>query len=119
MTVLVIAVPKTAIASASADIQTSNLIQAVKEAATILHDNTRDTVHSSQYQLRITDQQGRELTALSDDERRSLMIAMTLHEKGRSFLRKRDYLSALALFSEADNAFRQCSSQMLNSVDNW
>ncbi|CAF1012608.1 unnamed protein product [Rotaria sp. Silwood1] len=118
-TILVLAVPKSAIASASADVQTSNLIQAVKEATKILHDNARNAVNSSQYQLRITDQQGRELTALSDDERRSLMIAMTLHEKGRSFLRQRDYLSALSLFSEADNEFRQCSSQMLNSVDNW
>ena len=111
--------PKSAIASASADVQTSNLIQAVKEAAAILHENSRSDADSNRYQLRITDQQGRELTALSDDERRSLMVAMTLHEKGRSFLRKRDYLSALALFSEADNEFRQCSSQMLNSVDNW
>ena len=111
--------PKSVIASATTDAQTSNLIQAVKEAASILHDNARTAPSSSQYQLRITDQQGRELTALSDDERRSLMIAMTLHEKGRSFLRQRDYLSALALFSEADNEFRQCSSQMLNSVDNW
>jgi hypothetical protein len=112
-------VPKLAIASATADVQTSNLIKAVKEAATILHENSRDAPGSTRYQLHITDQQGRELTALSDDERRSLMIAMTLHEKGRSFLRQRDYLSALALFSEADNEFRQCSSQILNSVDNW
>ena len=111
--------PKAAIAAATADAQTSNLIQAVKEAAAILHENSRHGPSSSQYQLRITDQQGRELTALSDDERRSLMVAMTLHEKGRTFLRQRDYLSALALFSEADNEFRQCSSQMLNSVDNW
>ncbi len=111
--------PKSAIAAASNDVQTSNLIQAIKEAATILDENARTAPGSSQYQLRITDQQGRELTALSDDERRSLMIAMTLHEKGRSFLRQRDYLSALALFSEADNEFRQCSSQMLNAVDNW
>ncbi|CAF2106239.1 unnamed protein product [Rotaria magnacalcarata] len=118
-TVLVLAVPKSAVASASADIQTSNLIQAIKEATTILHENARNKSNLSQYQLRITDQQGRELTALSDDERRSLMVAMTLHEKGRSFLRQRDYLSALSLFSEADNEFRQCSSQMLNSVDNW
>jgi hypothetical protein len=112
-------VPKSAIASATADVQTSNLIKAVKEAATILHENSHGAASSSRYQLRITDQQGRELTALPDDEQRSLMIAMTLHEKGRSFLRQRDYLSALALFSEADNEFRQCSSQMLNSVDNW
>lgn len=91
----------------------------MKEAATILHENSRSATSASQYQLRITDQQGRELTALSDEEKRSLMIAMTLHEKGRSFLGQRDYLSALALFSEADNEFRQCSSQMLNSVDNW
>ncbi|CAF2852186.1 unnamed protein product [Rotaria sp. Silwood2] len=118
-TILVLAVPKSAIASASADAQTSNLIQAVKEATKILHDNARNAADPSRYQLRITDQQGRELTALSDDERRSLMTAMTLHEKGRSFLRQRDYLSALALFSEADNEFRQCSSQLLNSVDNW
>ncbi|CAF0942437.1 unnamed protein product [Adineta ricciae] len=117
-TILVIAVPKSAIAATTADVQTSNLIQAVKEAANILHENARTAPSSDQYQLRITDQQGRELTALSDDERRSLTIAMTLHEKGRSFLRQRDYLSALALFSEADNEFRQCSSQMLNSVDN-
>jgi hypothetical protein len=112
-------VPKSAIASATTDAQTSNLIKAVKEAATILHDNARNVPDSRQYQLRITDQHGRELTALSNDERRSLMIAMALHEKGRTFLRQRDYLSALALFSEADNEFRQCSSQMLNSVDNW
>ncbi|CAF3173991.1 unnamed protein product [Rotaria socialis] len=118
-TILVLAVPKSAVASASADIQTSNLIQAIKEATSILHENARNKSNLSQYQLRITDQQGRELTALSDDERRSLMVAMTLHEKGRSFLRQRDYLSALSLFSEADNEFRQCSSQMLNSVDNW
>ena len=98
--------PKSAIAATTADVQTSNLIQAVKEAANILHENARTASSSDQYQLRITDQQGRELTALSDDERRSLTVAMTLHEKGRSFLRQRDYLSALALFSEADNEFR-------------
>ncbi|UJR33117.1 hypothetical protein I4U23_020574 [Adineta vaga] len=118
-TILVLAVPKSAVAAASADVQTSNLIQAVKEAARILHENSHQAANASRYQLRITDQQGRELTALSDDEKRSLTIAMTLHEKGRSFLRQRDYLSALALFSEADHEFRQCSSQMLNSVDNW
>jgi hypothetical protein len=116
---LIIAVPKSIIASASADAQTANLVEAVKEAAAILHENTRDSRASNRYQLRITDQQGRELTALSDAEQRSLTVAMTLHEKGRSFLRQRDYLSALALFSEADHEFRQCSSQMLNSVDNW
>jgi hypothetical protein len=112
-------VPKAAIASATVDIQRSNLIQAVKEAARILDENALSGARSREYQLRITDQQGRELTALSDGERRSLVVAMSLHEKGRSFLRQRDYLSALALFSEADHEFRQCSSQMLNSVDNW
>ena len=111
--------PKSAIASAATTLQTSNLILAVKEAARILHENARDGRNSHRYQLRITDQQGRELTALSQDEQRSLTMAMTLHEKGRSFLRQRDYLSGLALFSEADREFQQCSSQMLSSVDNW
>lgn len=111
--------PKSTVAAAKSDAQTTNLIQAIKQATNILHENARDSESSSQYQLRITDQRGRELTALSDDEQRSLMTAMTLHEKGRSFLRQRDYLSALSLFSEADNEFRQCSSQILTSVDNW
>jgi hypothetical protein len=117
--VLVIGVPKEAVAEAATDAQQSNLIEAVKEAARLLDDNAQESVRSSQYYLQITDQEGRELTALSDSERKALLVAMTLHEKGRSFLRQRDYLSALALFSEADNEFRQCSSEMLKSVDNW
>lgn len=117
--VLVIAVPKLHVHSVTEDAERSNLINAVKEATKILDENAHRAMSSSRYQLRLTDQHGRELTALSDNERRSLMIAMTLHEKGRSFLHKRDYLSALALLSEADNEFRQCSSQILSSVDNW
>lgn len=111
--------PQTTVASASDDVQRSNLIQAVKDAARILDENAHTGSRSNQYRLRLTNQYGQELTAIPDEERRSLIVAMSLHEKGRSFLRQRDYLSALALFSEADHEFRQCSSQILNSVDNW
>ena len=111
--------PKSTIEATNNDVQRANLIEAVKEAARILDDNAQHSARSTDYRLRLTNQHGQELTAIPDEERRSLMVGMTLHEKGRSFLRRRDYLSALALFSEADNEFRQCSSQILNSVDNW
>lgn len=34
------------------------------------------------------------------------MIAMALHEKGRSALKKEDYAKALVFFLDADNEFR-------------
>ena len=111
--------PKSTVAATNNDVQRANLIEAVKEAARILDDNAQHSSRSNDYRLRLTNQQGQELTAIPDEERRALMVGMALHEKGRSFLRRRDYLSALALFSEADNEFRQCSSQILNSADNW
>lgn len=39
-------------------------------------------------------------------ERKALVIAMALHEKGRSALKKEDYSLALVNFLEADKEFR-------------
>ena len=56
-------------------------------------------------QLRITDQSGK-LIVLPIEEKRTLAVAMALHEKGRGAL-KRDQVSlALTLFHEADAQFK-------------
>ena len=55
--------------------------------------------------LRIADQSGK-IINLPFEEKKSLAVAMALHEKGRSAL-KRDQVSlALTLFHEADSKFK-------------
>ncbi|CAH1964750.1 unnamed protein product [Acanthoscelides obtectus] len=52
-------------------------------------------------------------------EKKALVVAMTLHEKGRSVLKKKDYTRALIYFLEADEEYGLCNSQLLNTVDNY
>ena len=48
-----------------------------------------------------------------------MVIAMSLHEKGREALDKGDYPSALVFLLEAEQEFSVCNSQLVNSVDNF
>ncbi|XP_039295333.1 NEDD8 ultimate buster 1 isoform X2 [Nilaparvata lugens] len=68
--------------------------------------------------LQITDQAGNSLY-LPDEERRSLVTAMTLHEKGRAAMKRNDYALALIFLLEADKEFSSCRSQLLERVDNF
>lgn len=56
---------------------------------------------------------------LPPEERRSLMMALALHEKGRAALNKDAYAEALVLFLEADGEYSTCTSQLLDTVDNY
>lgn len=51
------------------------------------------------------DQAGNSLD-MPAEERKSLMVAMALHEKGKSALKKQDYMKALVYFLDADQEFR-------------
>ncbi|KAL0273405.1 UNVERIFIED_CONTAM: hypothetical protein PYX00_006074 [Menopon gallinae] len=68
--------------------------------------------------LQIADQSGK-LLKLPESERKSLITAMTLHEKGRAALKKEDFAFALVMLLEAEKAFCQCNSSLLKSVDNY
>lgn len=70
------------------------------------------------FDIQIADQNGKPLS-LPMEEKRALTLAMALHEKGRAALRTHKFSLALPLFLEADAEFSKCSSQILNSVDNY
>lgn len=56
---------------------------------------------------------------LPPKERRSLMMALALHEKGKAALKKESYSEALVMFLEADGEYQSCTSSLLQAVDNW
>ncbi|KAF5302202.1 hypothetical protein FQA39_LY10241 [Lamprigera yunnana] len=86
-------------------------IEAVKEDTLLLASEDNDY-------MELEDQAGNPVR-IPAHERRSLMIAMALHEKGRSALKKDNYSRALVFFLDADKEFSQCNSNVLNSVDNY
>lgn len=53
------------------------------------------------------------------EEKRAIMMALAIHEKGRVALKRNDFNEALIFLLEADNEFRSCNSQLLDSVDNY
>lgn len=100
--------------------------QIVDEQRKILLDQTKadaarlgsKDADKDDYYLQIADQSGRALQ-LPQEERKALVIAMSLHEKGREALHQGDYPSALVFLLEAEQEFSVCNSQLVNSVDNF
>lgn len=68
--------------------------------------------------MQVEDQFGNPLK-IPPDERKALVVAMALHEKGKFALKREDYSRALVFFLEADQEFSQCNSQLLKTVDNY
>ncbi|RXN00271.1 NEDD8 ultimate buster 1 [Acipenser ruthenus] len=68
--------------------------------------------------LEITDQKGNPIK-IPPAERKALILAMGLHEKGRTLLKKKDYETSLCLLLQADEQFSKCGPQLLNTVDNY
>lgn len=52
-------------------------------------------------------------------EKKAIMMALAMHEKGRAALKRDEYNEALVYFLEADADFKACSSTLLESVDNY
>nr|XP_022320914.1 NEDD8 ultimate buster 1-like [Crassostrea virginica]XP_022320915.1 NEDD8 ultimate buster 1-like [Crassostrea virginica] len=67
--------------------------------------------------IQIADQSGRPLK-LPAEEKKALTLAMTLHEKGRAAIKRKEITKALLLLLEADKEFRKCRANILSAVDN-
>lgn len=70
-----------------------------------LFESTQCNMRKNILYNQVTDQSGKTLN-LPPEERKALVIAMSLHEKGRVALKKEDYALALVLLLEADKEFR-------------
>lgn len=68
--------------------------------------------------LQMEDQHGNTVH-LPADERKAIMMALALHEKGKSALKRSHFNEALCLLLEADQEYSKCTSQLLKSVDNY
>lgn len=67
--------------------------------------------------LSIEDQSGKSIH-LPENERRSIIMALLLYEKGRVQLKNDKFSDALLLFLEADAELNLCNSSLVQSVDN-
>lgn len=93
--------------------ETENQIQELEG----VKDDSRLLALDNKY-LELEDQFGN-IVKIPPEEKRALVVAMALHEKGRSALKREDFSRALVFFLEADEEFKRCTSQILNTVDNY
>ncbi|XP_071792301.1 NEDD8 ultimate buster 1-like [Asterias amurensis] len=117
--VMVICLSETEIEARGREKQATNLIK-TKEAAAILAKRKDGGSSGSRerYFLQIADQTGKPID-IPDDEREALSVALTLNEKGKACLKRKQYGEALLILLEAEKAFSQCRSEILNTVDNF
>lgn len=70
------------------------------------------------FSRQMEDQEGNAIH-LPPAERQSLMLALAMHEKGKSALKRENYSEALVFFLDADCEYKSCNSKLLESVDNY
>uniref|UniRef100_A0A8C9YME3 Negative regulator of ubiquitin like proteins 1 n=1 Tax=Sander lucioperca TaxID=283035 RepID=A0A8C9YME3_SANLU len=91
-------------------------IQRTQKGFQILSE--RDGSEDTSPFLEIADQRGNPLK-IPHEEKKALILAMGLHEKGRSLMKKKQFDNALCHLLQADQQFSKCGSALLSSVDNF
>lgn len=99
--------------------QDSRAMQIVNEQRKILSTAKEDAeILGDEDEMTITDQTGK-LVELPKEERRAMIIAMSLHEKGKAALKKGNFELAIVLLLEAKDEYNCCRSEILGAVDNY
>ena len=91
----------------------------VENEQTLLN-NAREDVKmlETKDEMIITDQNGKEMV-LPKEERKALILAMGLNEKGKAEMKKENYKVALVFLLEAMEEYSRCRSELLKAADNY
>ncbi|CAH2055586.1 unnamed protein product, partial [Iphiclides podalirius] len=94
-----------------------NQMKTTRDDATLLSEYVNKVADGDEY-IKLEDQSGKTVE-LPKAERKSLLVGLALHERGRAAIKQKDYSLALILLLEADRQFSECRSSLLQTVDNW